>query len=138
MTSWGNYLTRGAYVPIYHMANEDSFNSKTANGSEYFPPTYESDGFIHATKDPSLLMEIGNHFYKSDVGAWILLELDPYFLLGTVVYEAPAPVGNTAAREYENAPKMPHIYGGIPLRSISKKLRIQRDEEGSFLGIIRD
>lgn len=35
-----------------------------ADGKDYFPPTYEKDGFIHATKDPQLLLGIANHFYK--------------------------------------------------------------------------
>jgi hypothetical protein len=31
---------------------------------EYFPPTYEKDGFVHATREPERLLGIANHFYK--------------------------------------------------------------------------
>jgi hypothetical protein len=30
----------------------------------YFPPTYSTDGFTHATADPKYLLTVGNHFYK--------------------------------------------------------------------------
>jgi uncharacterized protein (DUF952 family) len=38
---------------------------KQGCGEEYYPPTYKADGFIHATKDPVMLIGIANHFYKA-------------------------------------------------------------------------
>jgi len=43
---------------LFHMAIEANFREQTANGGLYFPPTYESDGFIHATGNPLLLLEV--------------------------------------------------------------------------------
>lgn len=134
--SWATYLARGVYVPIYHMCNEASFYELTANETKpYFPTSFEREKFIHCTEAPNQLLDVGNHFYKSDKGPWICLELDPYFLLGTVVYEAPAGVGNIEAMDHKGTPKLPHVYGGLPMRSIVKKLRIERSEDGTFLSI---
>ena len=37
------------------------------------PPTYEVDGFTHATADPSFLIGVANHFYKTTQPEWICL-----------------------------------------------------------------
>ena len=119
------------------MAIESNFLAQTENGKLYFPPTYEQDGFIHATGDPSLLLEVGNHFYKTSVGEWTCLKLDPSSFGDSVVkYEAPAPVGNTESFDYkEDAIKFPHIYGGIGLSSVISFHKIIRAEDGTFLSI---
>lgn len=31
----------------------------------YFPPTFASDGFTHATAVPSRLLDVANHFYQA-------------------------------------------------------------------------
>lgn len=46
---------------IYHLAPLERWEEA---GEEYFPATYDQDGFVHATKDPEMLMDIANHFYK--------------------------------------------------------------------------
>jgi uncharacterized protein (DUF952 family) len=132
---WPKYLAFGVQEPVYHMCDEATFNSMTANKGLYYPPTYSQDGFIHATGDPNFLLGVGNHFYKSVVGNWICLKLEPSQLGGKIVYEAAAPVGNISAIEHENAPKFPHIYGGIPAKSVIGKYRIVRGADGSFLSI---
>lgn len=65
---WGVYLARGAYKPIYHMCDETLFDEQMASKGVYYPPTYDMDGFIHATADPKLLLDVANHFYKSSSG----------------------------------------------------------------------
>ena len=34
------------------------------------------DGFIHLTKEPSLLLTVANHFYKGVPGDWLVLCID--------------------------------------------------------------
>ena len=58
------------------MCPEDTWLSLKRSSTNYFPPTYGADGFIHLTADPSLLLQVGNHFYKGDPGKWILLVID--------------------------------------------------------------
>ena len=54
---------------IYHMCIEKNFDEQTAESENcYYPPTYNMDGFIHATADPQLLIEVANHFYKESKG----------------------------------------------------------------------
>ncbi len=74
------------------MAPEDSYRQQLGSGfdatSRYFPKTYGQDGFIHATKEPRSLLNIGTHFYKASIGPWICMELDANLLGVPVVYEA--------------------------------------------------
>lgn len=116
------------------MCDQAYYETKTAQGEDYFPPTYGVDGFVHATEKPDELLGVGNHFYKQSVGDWICLELDPYYLLGTVVYEGAAAVGDIAAMEHKSS-KLPHIYGGVPVKSVRRKLKINRGSDGSFHSI---
>ena len=44
-------------------------------------------------------------------------------------------VGDKKSFDYENAPKFPHIYGGIRSVAVIKTFKIVRDENGSFLSI---
>lgn len=50
------------------MCELDDFLHQTENNQLYFPAAYPKDGFIHATKDPLLLLTIANHFYKNCKG----------------------------------------------------------------------
>ena len=77
-----------------------------------------------------------------NLGDWICLEIDPALLKSgadSVIYEAPAPVGTkesyTKDSPEENVLKFPHIYGGINVSSVTKRYRISRSEDGSFLNI---
>ena len=132
---WSMYLAKGAEPVIYHMCEVALYHKLTENDGLYFPPTFDQDKFIHATEDPAMLLEVGSHFYKNSIGEWICLKLNPALVGGPVVYEAPAPVGNIEAKEYENSPKFPHIYGGIPPVAVIQQYEIVRGEDGSFLAI---
>jgi len=118
------------------------FNEMTSSGGLYYSPTYEVDKFIHATADPQFLLEAGNHFYLQSKGDWVCLKLDVSKLpAGSVIYEAPAPVGAIEAVDYqkehnmEDQPKFPHIYAGIGKDAVVQEFKIVRDEEGAFLSI---
>ena len=42
---------------IYHLVQTPLWEECKASGTTYYPPTYEADGFTHATADPSKLLE---------------------------------------------------------------------------------
>jgi hypothetical protein len=45
----------------------------------HHPPLYvprAQDGFIHLTKEPSLLLTVANHFYRDVPGDWVVLCID--------------------------------------------------------------
>ena len=69
------------------------------------------------------------------MGDWICIKVEPSSLGGPIVYEAPAPVGSIGAFDYVEAPAFPHIYGGIPAKSVLETYKIIRGEDGSFLSI---
>ena len=122
---------------IYHMCSVTDYEKALEEG-QYFPPTYEADGFIHATEDPAMLLDTGTHFYKSSVGAWTCIKIDVSKLAAEVIYEAPMAVGNIEAKVYSKeaeAPKFPHIYGAINTDSVIELFPIVRAEDGSFLSI---
>jgi uncharacterized protein (DUF952 family) len=132
---WNSYLTNGPPKPIYHMCDSAEFKSMTAFNGLYYPPTYNVDGFIHATENPALLLEVGTFFYKDVPGDWICIQLNPLLLGVPVVYESAAPVGDKPSFDYENSPKFPHIYGGITGNAVMRIFKIIRDSNGSFLSI---
>ena len=52
----------------------------------------ETDGFIHATHDAKLLIDVLNHFYQDIDDTFICLEIDTTKLDSEVKMESPAPV----------------------------------------------
>ena len=60
---------------VFHLIQEHIWLKCKKDNKAYTPPTYEQDGFIHATKDPSMLIDVGNHFYKSDPSSYLLLRI---------------------------------------------------------------
>jgi uncharacterized protein (DUF952 family) len=133
--NWPQYLAKGASRPIYHMCDAAAFQAGTENGAVYYPPTYQADGFVHASAFPADLVACGNNFYKNVRGDWICISLNPNMLDGEVKYEPAAPVGNIASNVTSNEPKFPHIYGGIPAKSVIRTYKIVRGENGEFLSI---
>jgi uncharacterized protein (DUF952 family) len=136
---WSCYLSTGVGEVLYHMCDVEDWNEQIASNGFYVPPTYEQDGFIHATAVPSFLLGVANHFYKDSTGSWICLKIDPNsFAMGKVIYEAAAPVGNKEEYDHSDAgpePKFPHIYAPIPKAAVIGMNAIKRSEDGSFLSI---
>ena len=59
------------FVPDFFKNPVFSFQSRTFEA--YFPPTFEKDGFTHATAVPSRLLDVANHFYQDVPGEWMCL-----------------------------------------------------------------
>lgn len=99
-----------AHTDIYHLVQKPLWEQHKAAGSVYFPPTYEQDGFTHATADPSKLLGVANHFYKDVQADWLCLKMTRATLADakiTLKFEPPAPVGSTA-------PLTPELSGRLP------------------------
>lgn len=124
---------------IYHLVQHGLWEKASTSGQTYFPPTYDQDGFIHATANPSLLLNVANHFYQDVPGEWLCLEMTVDGLNKTgvqVIFEATAPVGDKAADfDGTHDEKFPHIYGGIDPSVVVAEHPVIRDAEGRFLSI---
>ena len=136
---------------LYHLAPVPRWTA-AAEGEEYKPETFDQDGFVHLTADSSLLLAVGNSFYKPSKDDWILLDLDVSKLKAEVKYEPAAPVGETQPseelrkkqkgggegrdeKEEETETLFPHLYGGIPRSAVVKERKVLRGKDGSFLAI---
>ncbi|CAB1108646.1 unnamed protein product [Ectocarpus sp. CCAP 1310/34] len=62
---------------IYHLVQRARWQD--AGGDGYLPPTYEADGFIHATKEAGLLLPVANHFYTGLCSASMCREVSSAF-----------------------------------------------------------
>ncbi len=86
--------------------------------------------------DASLLLGIGNHFYKAKGGEWLLLVCDPAKLESEVRREPAAPVGNTRADFAGSEARLfPHLYGPITAAGVAHELEVERAADGTFLSI---
>jgi len=130
-----------AQSKIYHLIQKPLWEACKAKGEVYYPPTYEVDGFTHATADPAFLIGVANHFYKTTKPEWVCLGMTRASLAAaniTLKFEDPSPVGTTQAlnKEQSGGERFPHIYGGIPPSGVVFEERpVQRAADGTFLSI---
>ncbi|MEO1035387.1 MAG: DUF952 domain-containing protein [Pseudomonadota bacterium] len=124
---------------VYHLIQAKHWQQAVATGDMYFPPTFEQDGFTHATANPEMLLPVANHFYTDVPGDWLCLKMTVRSLSNAgvdVVFEGTAPVGDKAANfEGSDAELFPHILGGIPPAAVLDVLEVSRDDSGRFLAI---
>ena len=124
---------------IYHLALVDDWQQVVRENSTYYPPTYEVDGFTHATKDAERLIDVANHFYTDTNGDWVCLEmaLEAFQVAEIEVrFEPAANVGDKSGElEGREEALFPHIYGGIHPDVVSANYSVIRDAAGHFVSI---
>jgi len=115
---------------LYHMCQKKIWEEAKAAESAYYPPTFEQDGFTHATSVATRLLTVANHFYTDSEGDWVCLVFRVSTLkkMGIIVKEEEAmPVGEKdVGNDWEDW-VCPHVYGGIPPAAVEKELPIIRD-----------
>lgn len=127
------------YPYVYHLVQARLWDPLVANDGTYYPPTYEADGFTHATANPAALMNVANHFYKGVEGTWYCLRMTEESLAATgveTIWEGTAPVGDIEP-EFEGSDDelFPHILGGIKPAAVLEVLPVERAEDGTFLAV---
>mmetsp|Transcript_104122 Transcript_104122/g.261050 ORF Transcript_104122/g.261050 Transcript_104122/m.261050 type:complete len:415 (-) Transcript_104122:295-1539(-) len=123
---------------LYHMCQRSLWEEAKKSGEAYFPPTFEADGFTHATAVPERLLDTANHFYRDVPGEWLCLRFRRSALrrLGIVTRDERAmPVGKTATNEAWSEWVCPHVFGGIPVQVVDAEFPMTRD--GSAYTAIR-
>lgn len=115
---------------LYHMCLLQKWVEAKASGAAYFPPTFDEDGFTHATAVPSRLIETANHFYQGSEGDWVCLRFTRSSLrrCGIIVKDEGAlPVGAQAVGATWSEWVCPHVYGGLPIQVVYAELPIVRE-----------
>ena len=115
---------------MYHMCEKKEWAKAVESQTPYFPPTFEEEGFIHATSIPQKLIDTANQFYtNSKCDDWICLKLSRSALtsIGIVIKE--------------ESPVFPHIYGGISTKKslglVTNTYPMTRNgEDGTFVKIV--
>lgn len=105
---------------IYHITTSSKWNLAKKKGVYDFC-SLESDGFIHCSTADQVL-SIANYIFSGckDI---ILLEIDEDKIGQEVKYE-----------NLEGGSKMfPHVYGPIPIKSITSALEMNVNEKGDFI-----
>ena len=102
-----------------------------ASGEAYFPPTFDEEGFTHATGVPSRLIETANNFYQDSDKPWVCLRFSRTALRKkcgiTVRDERAMPVGSKAVGENWGDWVCPHVVGGIPPLVVDAVFPMTRD-----------
>jgi len=124
---------------LFHLIQADLWEAAVNSDSEYFPPTYDQDGFTHATANPDLLLNVANHFYQDVPGRWMCLRmtLESLKAVGTkVVFEGTAPVGDIEADFSGTDDELfPHVMGGIKPAAVLEVHSVTRSADGKFLSV---
>ena len=138
----GQRPAHDTHTNIYHLVQKKIWDACVESGATYYPPTYKSEKFTHATADPQYLIGVANHFYKDTEGEWLCLHMTRSSLAEaniTLKFEDPSPVGTTAAltKEQSGGMRFPHIYGGIPSTGgvVKNITKVVRADDGTFMAI---
>ncbi|MEZ4861509.1 MAG: DUF952 domain-containing protein [Caldilineaceae bacterium] len=105
---------------IYHMLPAALWQQQAAD-QPYCASTVASEGFMHCTGEPELLLWVANRFYRAIPGDFVILGLDPALVQAEVRWEK-------ADGRY-----FPHIYGPLNLDAVVQVYPFPRDAEGKFL-----
>jgi uncharacterized protein (DUF952 family) len=105
---------------LYHMLPEEDW-LRAVIEQRYEPASLEEEGFIHLSPSPQVALQVANHFYANEPGAWVVLLLNSDAIVAPVQWD---PVGETF---------FPHIYGPLNLDAVREVIPFPRDESGAFL-----
>ena len=87
----------------------------------YRAASLESEGFIHCTKEPELLVRVANSFYREIPGPFTILHIEEALVEPEVRWEE------------ADAHIFPHIYGPLNLNAVAGTRDFPRAADGAFL-----
>ena len=107
------------------------------DGDPVTNPSLDTEGFIHCTDEPAVMLQVANAFYRSQPGEFVVLHVDVDRLSSACVWEAPAHIGGAdpdAGGGQPFAPSFPHVYGPIDRSAVLAVQPVRRDDSGHFSG----
>jgi hypothetical protein len=117
---------------ILHLVPAAYFRAQPED-APYAPPGFAMDGFIHCTREASILLDIANGLYRETPGDFLTLVIDPEKVSAPLRFEPPLPPpppGHPLAQHL-----FPHIYGPLNRDAIVLVRTAQRSEDGSFIEV---
>ena len=125
------------YPYIFHLVQKSLWEEAIATNSTYFPPTYQQDGFTHATANPKFHLTIGNHFYPQVEGDWLCLRMSVDSLVATDVKTIFEARFEKEIRNNPEARKLRVDSSGIQRTFLPKDLHNPKHGEGFIFYISR-
>ncbi len=105
---------------LYHMLPADDWEATPAN-APYRAASLEDEGFIHCSGDHATLVAVGNSFYRSRPGEWLVLVIDE------AAVEAPVRWDPVEGMFF------PHIYGPLNRSAVVDVVPFPRASDGAFV-----
>lgn len=117
---------------ILHLISAAEFQALAA-AEPIQPASLASEGFIHCTSTPEVLLTVANKFYQAVPGDFLVLEVDPARVTAPLKFEAPAPPappGDPLAGQL-----FPHLYGPLNRDAIVGVRAAVRAVNGRFIAV---
>ena len=105
---------------LYHMMPKQAWEALSP-AQNYQPDSLATEGFIHCTGSLDLLAEVGNRFYRSHVGNFVLLIIEAQRVQAEIRWEA------------ADGHLFPHIYGPLNVDAVVDVVDFPRTCDGEFL-----
>jgi uncharacterized protein (DUF952 family) len=117
-------------VVVLHLMPRDAYESLPP-GAPITNPSLDTEGFIHCTDEPGVLLQVANAFYRALPGDFLALHVAVADLTSACIWEEPAHI-NGSGEAF--APSFPHIYGPIDRQAVIRVDAVTRDGDGAFVG----
>jgi uncharacterized protein (DUF952 family) len=86
----------------------------------YAGDTLSTEGFIHCTAEPAVLVKVANARFREQAGDWVILRVDTARVTAPVRWEL------------SDGHIFPHIYGPVELEAVVQVLDFPRNRAGDF------
>lgn len=104
---------------IYHILPQSVYAAQDRS-QPFRADTLESEGFMHCTGAPDLLVWVANRFYRQASGPFVVLCIDEPLVTAEVRWEE------------SDGHLFPHVYGPLNWNAVAEVIDFPRDDEGTF------
>jgi len=105
---------------VYHMVPRVQWEAQSPKRA-YSADTLTTEGFIHCTAEPEVLLRVANRIYLQSDGEWLVLALETEKLTEALRWEV------------ADGHLFPHLYGPINREAIVAVLAFPRNPDGEFI-----
>lgn len=105
---------------IYHILPQGVYAAQDKS-QPFQADTLESEGFIHCTGAPGLLVWVANRFYRQASGPFVVLCIDEALVTAEVRWEE------------SDGHLFPHIYGPLNWSAVEQVIDFPHSADGTFL-----